>query len=180
MNTIADTALRAVRRELPGFVTSAGWCVAFVFEVIARAYQTNRWVLYSRMLDSVQADLDKSRWATDVELASERLDWDISKADRDPAIASERAALLRIIKPGDLLFSSTRFDEAPKSRRTAPDREGHIGIYVGEVEGIPTVAENTRADRGRWFVRKTALRLTPLQQWDTVTTVGRIPSGWRP
>uniref|UniRef100_A0A7C3HYJ9 NlpC/P60 domain-containing protein n=1 Tax=Meiothermus ruber TaxID=277 RepID=A0A7C3HYJ9_MEIRU len=180
MSKVAEIALAAVRRELPGFVTSAGWCVAFAFEAIARAYQTNRWILYSRVLDSVQADLDRSRWATDVELAIDRLDWDVSAADLDPAIASERAALLRIIKPGDLLFSSTKFDEPPRSRRTAPDREGHIGIYVGEVEGVPSVAENTRADRGRWFVRKTALRLTPLFQWDTVTTVGRIPGRWRP
>ncbi|GEM81865.1 hypothetical protein [Meiothermus hypogaeus] len=186
MNNITNTskvteiALQAVRRELPGFVTAPGWCVAFAFEAIARAYQTNRWLLYSRILDSVRADPDRSRWATAVERAIDRLDWDVTGVDRDPARAAERAALLKIIKPGDLLFSSLPYDEAPRSPRTAPDREGHIGIYVGEVDGVPSVAENTRADRGRWFVRKTALRLTPLQNWDTVTTVGRIPSRWRP
>ncbi|ADH63791.1 hypothetical protein Mesil_1916 [Allomeiothermus silvanus DSM 9946] len=179
MHKVAQIALLAVRRELPGFISSPGWCVAFAFECIARAYDTNRWLLYSRMLDSVQADPDRSRWAHDVELAIDRLDWDVTKADRDPA-GDDRKGLLRIIKPGDLLFSSQLHDEPPKSRRTATDREGHLAIFVGEVEGIPSVAENTRADRGRWFGRRSALRLTPLAHWDTVTTVGRIPSGWRP
>lgn len=154
--------------------------MAFVFEVIARAYETNRWKLYSRMLDSVRADPDRSRWAVAVERAIDRLDWDVSALDRDPASPADRAALLRQLKPGDLLFSSAPFDEPPRSRRTAPDREGHIGLYVGEVDGVPSIAENTRADRGRWWGRKSALRLTPLEQWDTVTTQGRIPRNWRP
>ncbi len=180
MSKVAQIALQAVRRELPGFPTSAGWCVAFAFEAIARAYQTNRWLLYSRLLDSVRADPDRSRWAVAVERAIDRLDWDVSAVDRDPAKTADRAALLKIIKPGDLLFSSAPFDEAPRSPRTAPDREGHIGIYVGEVDGVPSVAENTRAERGRWWGRKTALRLTPLQQWNAVTTLGRIPARWKP
>lgn len=180
MSKIAQIALQAVRRELPGFTTSPGWCVAFAFEAIARAYETNRWRLYSRILDSVQADLDRSRWAVDVERAIDKLGWDVTAADLDPAEPSQCAALLRLLRPGDLLFSSRAFDEPPSSRRTAANPEGHIGIYVGEVDGMPSVAENTRAERGRWFGRKSALRLTPLAQWDTVTTQGRIPSWWKP
>ncbi|WP_337869842.1 hypothetical protein [Meiothermus sp.] len=180
MSKIAQTALQAVRRELPGFVATPGWCVAFVFEVIARVYATNRWILYSRVLDDTKADADKSRWAHDIELGVDRLGWDIARADYDPASPSQQAALLGIIKPGDLLFSSAHHDEPPRSARVARDREGHIGIYAGEIGGIPTVVENTRADRGQWFGRRSALRLTPLSRWDTVTTVARIPSNWRP
>ena len=180
MSKIAETAVQAVRRELPGFPTAAGWCTAFAFEAVARALDTNRWRLYSRILDDTKADPDKSRWAHDVELGVQRMGWAVSTTDYDPANPSQRTTLLRLLQPGDLLFSSRYFDEPPTSARTAPDCEGHIGIYVGEIEGQPCVAENTRADRGRWFVRKSALRLTPLGQWDTVTTVARIPQNWRP
>jgi hypothetical protein len=178
--TIARIAVQAVRRELPGFITTPGWCTAFVFEVIARAYNTNRWVLYSKILDSVNADLDKSRWAKDVELAVSRLGWVRQRTDYDPNKPAEREKLLAILKPGDLVFSSTTFDEAPKSPRTAPDVEGHIGIYVGLYQGMHYVAENTRADRGLWYGRRNALRLTQLARWDTVTSIARIPENWRP
>ncbi|WP_027877616.1 hypothetical protein [Meiothermus cerbereus] len=180
MSKIAKIAIQAVRRELPGFPTISKWCVAFTFEAVARALDTNRWKIYSRILDDTKADPDKSRWAHDVELGVQRMGWAISTADYDPANPSQRTSLLRLLQPGDLLFSSRHFDEPPTSPRTAPDNEGHIGIYVGEIEGQPCVAENTSADRGKWFVRRSALRLTPLAQWDTITTLARIPQNWRP
>jgi hypothetical protein len=177
---IAETAIQAVRRELPGLITAPGWCMAFAFEAIARAYNTNRWLIYAKLLDKHNADPDRSRWAIDGELAVQRAQWAITTQDLNPAIATHREMLLKLLKPGDLLFSSRRFDEAPISSRTAPDREGHVGIFVGEYEGVQCVAENTRADRGRYFGSKNAMRLTPLEQWDTVTTIARIPQNWRP
>lgn len=173
---LEEVAIAAVKRELPGFPTATGWCVAFVFECLARYLGTNRWVLYSRLLDSVNADPDRSRWSIDVERAVHlRPSLLVSRKDYNPANKTEYEALLSILKPGDLLFSSRLYDEPPTSPKTAPDIEGHTGIYVGLYQGTPTVAENTRASRGVWFRRKTALRLTPLYNWDTVTTVAR----WR-
>jgi hypothetical protein len=177
---IREIAIAAVERRLPGFPTSAGWCVAFAFECVARAYDTNRWVLYNRILDRQNADPDRSRWALDVELAVQRPLWAISKQDFNTANATERKKLLELLKPGDLLFSSKRFDEAPTTPRVAQDIEGHIGIFIGDYGGVQSVAENTRADRGVWFGRKNALRITPLERWDAVTTVARIPGNWRP
>lgn len=176
MPKIADVARQAVERRLPGFPAAPRFCLGFAFEAVARAFGTNRWVLYDRILDRTGADLDRSRWAVDAERGISRLRWEVSPQDLDPRDPAQLKRLLALLKPGDLLFSSREFDESPKSPRTAPDREGHVGIYVGD--GL--VAENTAADRGQWFVRRSALRLTPLRDWDTVTTVGRIPDGWRP
>jgi hypothetical protein len=165
LSRIAHVAEAAVRRELPGFITTPGYCLAFVFEVIARVYGTNRWLLYSRILDSTKADLDRSRWAVDAERGFDLLNWEVSKQTLDPKNPTDLRLLRRDLRPGDILFS-----------HRSGDQEGHVAIYLGEGR----VAENTRANRGQWFVRRSALRITPLEQWDPVTSVGRIPPTWKP
>ncbi|MDX2008206.1 MAG: hypothetical protein SFU83_23430 [Meiothermus sp.] len=180
MQTIAKIALEAVQGKRRGFPLIPGRCLHLAFEALAQATNTNRWVLYDRVLDRTGVDADRSRWATDAERGIDRLNWEVSKVDFDPRRADHRAQLLKLLKPGDFVFSSRAGDEAPTSPRTAPDVEGHVGVYVGVVEGIPCVAENTRAARGQRFRGAGAMRLTPLADWDTVTTIGRVPAGWRP
>lgn len=177
---IKEIAILAVKRDLPGFPTAPGWCTAFAFEVLARALKTNRWVLYAKILDSVRADPDRSRWAIDVERAVHRhFSWLVSKDDMNPRAGADYSKLLALLKPGDLLFSSKVFDEAPATSRIASDPEGHVGIYIGDYQGVPSVAENTRVARGLWYGRKNAMRITSLRNWDTVTTIARLPHGWK-
>jgi hypothetical protein len=181
---IAQIAASGLRRERGGFPTLPGWCLGFAFEAVARAQNTNRWVLYGLILDRTGVDGDRSRWANDSERGIIRLGWAATQQDLDPKIAEQYKKLLQLLQPGDLLFSSTLGDEAPRSRRTARDKEGHIGIYLGSTDatgkpdptGTPRVAENTRAHRGQFFGKPSALRLTLLEHWDTVTTIGRIPN----
>lgn len=51
---------------------------------------------------------------------------------------------------------------------------GHIGIFLGEYNGVPSVLENTRANRGVGCYGATSrARVTPLANWDAVTLIAR-------
>jgi hypothetical protein len=175
---IAEEALKGVMRKTGGYPTASGWCLGFAFEAVARAYGSNRWDMYSRILDKSGVDIDRSRWAIDAERAIVKLGLAVTEIDADPSKSEQRTLLKKLLTPGDLLFSSLAMDEGTKSSRTARDKEGHIGIYIGPVAGegkdVLYVAENTRAQRGRYWGKPTALRLTLLDHWDTVTTIGRL------
>lgn len=142
-----------------------GYCLAFVAAAMARAVnpKMSRHNIYAKVMDGVGADLDRSRWAKDMELAFLRRGWAVSTQDYRPAKTDELKHLLSLLKPGDILFSSR-----------SGDKEGHIGIYLGG--GL--VAENTRAIRGACYLAGSALRETPLDKWDIVTTVGRVPDSF--
>jgi hypothetical protein len=160
---IAKVAMDACHGKISGFPTQPGYCLGFAFEVIARATNTNRWSLYEKILDKAGTDPDHRRWALDAEEAFERLGWD--KLVREEVDAEDKKLASKLYGIGPCILFS----------RVSGDIEGHVGIYLGN--GF--VAENTRARRGfKGFKGAGALRITPLHQWNDVTTIGVIPDGW--
>lgn len=173
---IATLALRAVKEKLPGFPRGPRQCLGFAVEVFARVINRNRWHVYTWVLDQTGVDFDQSRWAIDFEKGVDKLNWEVTKVDYNPRTPAGLKALMALLQPGDWVFSSRVGDEKPHSANTAPDLEGHIGIYVGS--GL--VAENTTARRAGFVYKNGNQVVAPLSSWNEVTMVARVPANWRP
>jgi cell wall-associated NlpC family hydrolase len=65
-------------------------------------------------------------------------------------------------QPGDIVFNET----------TALPF-GHVAIYLGEINGIPSILENASSDRGTPPLGYGRIRVSPLSAMGTITTVAR-------
>jgi hypothetical protein len=147
---VARAALDALEGKYP--VERRPWyCLAFVREVLEHAHNWPPYEFYRRLEAGMTQEQYRRRWAVDAEAACRNLGWDVP---------------LEEMRPGDILFAGN-----------ASTPYGHVGIYVGEQvkDGVKAkyVAENTSSRRGHRYGG--ALALTPLDRWDKVTTVARVP-----
>lgn len=127
------------------------YCLAFVRQVVERAFDWPPYDFYRRLREGMTDEQYRRRWAVDAEAACRRLGWDVPVAE---------------MHPGDILFAAG-----------ASKPYGHVGIYVGEQvkNGVRAeyVVENTSSRRGHRYGG--ALALTPLDRWDKITAVVRVP-----
>ena len=151
---IVDTAYRVLRGSLR-VPTKRGWCLAFVRVIIEQTFDMAPGEFYERWVDPYftlnngeKLNKDISpRWARGAERAMR---------------ASGIVVATKAMEPGDLIFSY---------RVSKP--YGHVALLMpGKL-----VLENTYANRGWRHPDFDAVRLTPLREWDPVTTVIRIPEG---
>lgn len=152
--TIVEASYKVLRGSIR-VPTKPGLCLAFVRVIVEQSLNVAPYTFYDRWVDpfftlnngEVEGKDIHPRWARGAERAM-------------------RAAGLAIspkrIQPGDLIFSY---------RVSKP--YGHVAILLpGKL-----VLENTYAERGWRHPDFGAVRLTPLREWDPITTVVRISEG---
>jgi len=151
---IVETAYRVLRGSLR-VPTKKGYCLAFVRVVIEQTFNMAPGEFYERWVDpfftlNKDETLGKDihpRWARGAE-----------RAMRAGGFAIHPTKM----KPGDVLFSYK-----------VAKPYGHTAILLpGKL-----VLENTWANRGWAHTDFGAIRLTPLREWDPITTVVRLAEG---
>lgn len=148
-NPIAQTALKGLRQEINDIPLAPYYCAKFARTVIENALKKPAGWFYSKIVTRRSAGNTTSPW---LPYAA-----DIEESCKPWAIALDQ------IKPGDLVF-----------RGDVSKPYGHIGIYVGNVDGIEHgIAENTANTKGKHYAG--ALYLTPMRLWGTPTLIARLP-----
>lgn len=147
---IANKALAALSE--PDTERRPMYCLAFVRDIIEEALELPAYQFYALLAKGMTAQEYRRRWAADAEMACRKLGYAVTIDRRNP------------LRPGDIVFSA---GSAPY---------GHVGVVV-EIDGHLYVVENTASKgRQRKYGRGGgALAVTPLQAWDRITTVVRLP-----
>jgi cell wall-associated NlpC family hydrolase len=160
---VLGAALRVANgQRLPSMtddtVTVGGYCAQFVRQVVEHGLRlpVNKWpvaVEALRINSSQNLDFDRSsRSAIEYEAASRNLKLNYPGPPQ----------------PGDILFQP--FTNA------AGQPYGHVAIYIGEYSGVPSVVENTIANRGVAVFGSGPVRRTALADWGAITTIARAAS----
>ncbi|WP_158531607.1 MULTISPECIES: CHAP domain-containing protein [unclassified Meiothermus] len=147
---IANKALAALGE--PDTERRPFFCLAFVRDVIEEALDLPAYQLYALLAKGMTAQEYRRRWAVDAEMACRKLGYSVVIDRKNP------------LKPGDIVFSDA----------SAP--YGHVGVVV-ERDGRLYVVENTasKSRQRKYGQGGGALAVTPLQAWDRITTVVRLP-----
>lgn len=146
---IANKALAALSE--PDTERRPMYCLAFVRDVIEEALDLPAYQFYSLLAKGMTAQEYRRRWAVDAEMACRKLGYSVVIDHKN-------------LKPGDIVFSDA----------SAP--YGHVGVVV-EHNGRLYVVENTasKSRQRKYGQGGGALAVTPLQAWDRITTVVRLP-----
>ena len=141
---VLNGVLRPVKRP--------GYCLAFVRQIVEHALDMEPGEFYKEFVDPYFKLRPGERLGVDIHPRWAR------GAERALRVAGLAVPLLAM-RPGDLLFSY---------RVSRP--YGHVGILMpGNL-----VLENTTADRGWKKEGRGAIRLTPLSEWDPITTAVKL------
>jgi hypothetical protein len=116
--------------------TKTGWCAQLVRQVVERALGVGKmqWKLAQESIRVDDNEEDNGTDANDYAQAAKNLGW-----------------ATNALEPGNILF-----------QQTVSLPWGHVGIYLGLVSGVPSVLENTTANRGVAVPGAPMIRVTPL------------------